>query len=446
MSRRTVTRPEVRVGGFWLSTIVPQGWGGLHHQTRRNGAWEASWTIPATRTWRHPALVYGAPVEVYLGPILLFVGSLAEPDWDSGEFIAEGACRDGETAAALTSGLVASTAPNTVIDAARTRGVLSWTRVSNFGTTPVGETDGGVTTVQAVLDAWDEENNSTWAIENTLARGLIIRPSNELVPTWYVTPGSGVLGSASDERVDRVFVRYISTTNGRRATASYPASSPVGGVEKTADITDRGAMDATKATTIAQGIWKDSQGRSGWTNGLSLKGGQVTNPGGTEVDLALIKAGDTMRLLGVPDPRGVAHNLDVVIGDTDYDWEEDELQANPVGLAARDEETVLERIGNIAVDAMAKASGKSSLSFSDYVRQGRTNCAPTGSPPFVTVAVTFDSPMPSVPKVHLTPFTAANADMQATASNVTSSGFDLNFRRDTATATNVDWTAICLPA
>ena len=39
MSRRTVTRPEIRVGGFWLSSIVPQGWGRLRHATRRCTSW-----------------------------------------------------------------------------------------------------------------------------------------------------------------------------------------------------------------------------------------------------------------------------------------------------------------------------------------------------------------------------------------------------------------------
>lgn len=83
MSRRTATRPEVRVGGFWLSSIAPQGWGQLEHSTRTNGSWQASWTIPIVRTWRHPALVYGAKVEVFLGPICIWSGTLEEPNWDS---------------------------------------------------------------------------------------------------------------------------------------------------------------------------------------------------------------------------------------------------------------------------------------------------------------------------------------------------------------------------
>lgn len=351
-----MTRPEVRVGGFWVSSISPQGWGGLKHSSRPNGSWQASWTIPDTRTWRHPSLIYGAAVEIFLGPLAVWAGTLEEPDWDAGEFIALGACRDAETAVAITAAGAVSTAPNTVIDAAITRGVLPWSRVGNFGTTPVGDLDtsGGLVTIQSVLDAWAQANNSGWRVDNQ--RRLIVSPTSEATVDWLIAPGSGVLGSAAEERVDRIFVRYIDSTTGRRATASYPATTPAGGVEKPVDITDRGRMTAAAAASVAQGMWSDLQGRSGWTNGLALKGGQVTTRGGIVADLATVRGGQTARLLGVPDARGIARHTDIVIGDADYDWEEDEIQINPVGLAARDTESVLEQVGNLAVEATSRLS------------------------------------------------------------------------------------------
>lgn len=445
MSRRSVTRPEVRVGGFWLSSIAPQGWGQLKHATRKNGAWQVSWTIPDTRTWRHPALAYGAPVELMLGPVCLAAATLEEPDWDAGQFVALGACRDGETAVSITAGGATTTKPNTAIDAAIARGVVSWTRVGDFGTTAVGDIDsgGGLVTLQSVLDAWAEENDSNWAVDNQ--RNLVIAPTDETTVDWLIVPGSGVLGSAAEERVDRIFVRYVDSTTHRRATISYPASTPAGGVEKPVDITDRGPMTSAKATSIATGMWSDLQGRSGWTNGLTLKGGQITTLGGVEADLALPKAGDTARLLGVPDQRGVALHTDIVIGDTEYDWEEDEIQVNPEGLAARDVESVLEQVGNLAVDAAAIAASKSSLSFSDYVRTGITLCTPVAANTTVTVAVVFDEPLPTAPQVTVAPSSASNDQMEARALNVTTTGFDLAFRRSTTAAANVRWIAVSLP-
>ena len=355
----THSRPEVRVDGYWLSTFVPY-WGDLKMSTRINGDWQCSFTIAtdgANGHWRHPAIRFGAPVEVYFGPARRWVGTLTEPDWDSGEMVALGACRDAETALSITSTGTATTVPNTAIDAAIARGVVSWTRLDSFGTTAVGQTDdsGGLVTLQSVLDAWAAENNSQWRVDRQ--RRLVISPVTESVVDWFVVPGAGVLGSADDERVDRVFVRYLASTTGTLATASYPATSPVGGNEKPMDITDRGVMTATKATSIAQAEWEKLRGRSGWTNGLTLTRGQVTTPGGIPADLSMIRAGHAIRLLGVPDPRGLAQNIDVVIGDTDYDWSEDTIQINPVGMAARDTESVLEQVGNLAVDAMRAATG-----------------------------------------------------------------------------------------
>lgn len=348
----------MKVGGFWLSTIVPQGWGELEHGTRTNGSWSAQWSIPANplvKQWRHPALVYGARVEVMLGPVCVWSGTLEEPDWDGGTFVATGACRDGETAVALDGAGNSSTKPNEVIDAAIARGVLSWTRVGDFGTTAVGDATSGLVTVQSVLDAWAQANNSRWYV--TPDRQLVIAPVDETTPTWFVMPGSGVLGSSSDERVDRVFARFINVTTGQRDYVSYPASTPTSGIEKPKDlVTGRAPMTPAAALAEATAIWNELQGRSGWTNGLTLGRGQATTPGGVVADLAMIKAGDTIRLLGVPDPRGVAHNIDVVLGETDYDWSDDEVQVNPVGIAARDTQAVLESVGNLAVDALAAAS------------------------------------------------------------------------------------------
>lgn len=241
MTRRTITRPEVRVsfGGasFWLSTIVPQGWGELHHKTRTNGAWEASWVIPPhprNRNWRHPALVYGARADIMLGPVVIFPGTLGEPDWDAGRFIAIGASREGENAIAIDGAGNASTAPNTVIDAAIARGVLSWTRVGDFGTTPVGDATGGLVTVRSVLDAWAQKNGSRWKVNRL--RQLVIEPVDETNPKWYITPGSGSLGTADEDRVDRVFVRFTNVTTGARDMASYPAATPTSGIERPKDL------------------------------------------------------------------------------------------------------------------------------------------------------------------------------------------------------------------
>ena len=353
-ARTPITRPEVRIGGWQMSGIA--AWGDLHTTTRMTGDWQASWSMirdPRKQLQRHPSLVYGADVEVMYGPEPVWVGSLAEPNWDSGELVALGAPRQAETALCFTAAGLTTTKPNTAIDQAIARGAWDVTRGSDFGTTPVGEGDdaGIQTSVARLLDAWaadeDQAPINGWRVDRRRVLHAITADSTN--PDWHITPGSGEMGAADDERLDRVFVRYLNSSTSLLATASYPATTPAGGVERGADITNRGAITATKAGKIAQGIWNKMNGQSGWTNGLTVNRSQVTTPGGIAANLALIKAGDAMRLLDVTDPRGLAHHIDVVIGDTDYDWSAGTIQLNPVGLAARTFEAVLEELSPGAV-------------------------------------------------------------------------------------------------
>lgn len=365
MSRRSDSSPEVRltVNGatFLLSTIVPFGaWGKLRHTTRLNGSWAASWSIPNTTTWRHPALVYGARVEIVLGPIVIWSGLLEEPDWDSGQFVAIGACREAETTFGLDSLGNASTKPNEVIDAAIAAGDLTWIRVGDFGTTAVGDPSptAGLVTLTSILDTWAKKNGSRWYVNEL--RQLVIAPLDENTPKWLIVPGSGVLGSASEQRVDRIYARYIDSATGRRTTIVYPSTGPAR-VKKPADFTKDGAMTAAAAQTMAQSLWNENNaGRSGFTNGWTLTRGQITTIGGAVADGALVKAGDPAAGLGLADTRGLAQNTLVVLGDTEYDWEDDELQANPNGLVDRDTDSVLEQVGNLAVAALTAATANQS--------------------------------------------------------------------------------------
>ncbi|WP_436702468.1 hypothetical protein [Nocardioides sp. BYT-33-1] len=293
-------------------------------------------------------------MEIMYGPIVVWSGTLEEPDWDQGSFVASGASRDAETAMALDGAGASSTEPNTIIDAAIVRGVLSWTRVGNFGTTPIGDANGGLVTIRSVLDAWAQKNGSRWKVNRR--RELVIEPI-DISPRWFIVPGAGFLGAASQDRVDRVFARFINSATGRRDTVSYPATTPSGGIESAVDlIAGRGAMTSAAALAEATNIWNQRQGLSSFTNGATVAHGQVAAKGGDAAELALIEAGESACMLGSPDPRGIARNTTFAIGETEYDWEDDEAQLNPADLAPRDTQGVLESVGNLALDAMAKAS------------------------------------------------------------------------------------------
>lgn len=344
--RRPVTRPEIRIGDWWMSGIAP--WGDLRTSTRLVGDWQASWQIvrhPRRRLLRHPALVAGARVTVMLGPEPVWTGSLVEPDWDSGELTALGVARQADTALCLTAGGSMTTKPNVAIDQAISRGAWDVVRGHDFGSTAIGEADGAgsLKYVAQLLDAWaeDDDNPDRWYVDTR--RVLRAATTDESNPQWFITPGVGELGVAGTERVDRVFLRYYDSTDSNNLkTASYPASTPAGGVERGVDATVLGPITPTQAGKRAEGIWRKMKGKPGWTNGLTLLPGQIATPGGVPVHPALVRAGGAARLLGAPDPRGLAHHLDVVTGDTELEWDALRLQVNPVGLADRTFEAVLE--------------------------------------------------------------------------------------------------------
>lgn len=348
--RTPVTHPEIYIDGLPMSGI--SAWGSLHTKTVLRGDDEATWSIinlPGRKLQRHPALVRGAAVDIKLGPTPIWVGTLTEPNWDSGDLTAVGCYSQTNGALCFNGSGQTSTVPNTVIDQAISRGGLGFTRRDDFGSTAIGSADDtakSYTYLSELLDAWADENNSGWAINQR--RQLIITGAPTVTdPRWYVAPGVGELGQADGDRTDRVFVRYYKT-GGALGTASWPAATPPNGIERAVDATSRGQLASTdaacltRATNIAKGIYtKTGAGHSGWTNGLELDRTQVSTPGGGPARLGFVRAGDTMRLLGVPDPRGTDHHVDVVIGDTETDWDARTVQANPIGLAARSFEDVI---------------------------------------------------------------------------------------------------------
>lgn len=353
MMRTTATRPELRVGGQRLSAIVPH-WDSLEHSSRPNGDWLLTFRIAAPAHWRHPALVKKSLAELMYGAEPLFAGSVSEPNWDTGEIAVFGASREADDALALDSTGNASTKPNEVIDAAIARGALSWTRVGDFGNTALGEPGGALVKLRSILDAWAERNGKVWHV--TPRRELIILSPSESSPRWLVTPGSGVLGTAGDQQVDVVAVRYINAATGRRDTARYPGSSPVRPNEQPKDLTKQGAISTSAATATAQSIWNELQGRPGWVNRLELHYGQLRGMGGARADCSSARSPDTFVLRDVADVRGLSQNTSIISDEVSYNWDDDALTVGPRGLAPRDPEAALQHVGDLAVDAMAAAA------------------------------------------------------------------------------------------
>lgn len=336
----------VRVGGVWLRTLA--AWGDLTVKHGRNGPLEASWSMALPTSRRPSPLVRNARVEIFSGPFLVWSGTLVEPDWDSMTFTALGNSRELEGAECLTAAGAVTSKVNTALDQAKARGAISLVREGDFGNTDLAGPEGsaGVSDpepgkLNELLNLWAVENNSQW--RTTPDGRVTIAPEDEASPRWLILPGVGTLGVADDDITDRVFLRYFDSAATQYRTASYPATTPAGGVERRASITHLGPMTSARATSIAQGMYNKAQaGRTGWTNGVEAAAGQIITRGGLDANLALIRAGHTVRLLDAVDPRGVSRHTDVVLAETEWRPSDETIQLNPVGLAARTWEQVME--------------------------------------------------------------------------------------------------------
>lgn len=325
-------------------------WGDLEVIHGRNGPREMTWEMALGPRERPHPLIRNAAVELYDGPLLIWAGSLSQPDWNSLRFVAIGIAELGDGAECLSGGAVTSK-PNPAIDSAISREVVPWIRGYDFGDDPIAGDDGaaGVDDPEPgklgeLLDKWEleDEDGGKWHVAPS---GLVTKRVEDVTkPLWFVRPGVAQVGAADDDVTDRVFLRYFSSTAGRSRTASYPAATPRGGVERRASITHLGPMTSTRATNIAKGMYRKAQeGRIGFTNGIEVTSRQLSDRGNHDANLAQVLAGDPVQVQDTQDPRGSSAGLDFafVLDETRWRPADDVIQLNPVGLVSRSWEQVV---------------------------------------------------------------------------------------------------------
>lgn len=336
---------QLRIGSTPLATVA--AWGDLELKHGEHGPLEATWTMALRGKDRPSCLRRGALVAAYAGAERCWSGVLTEPDWDGKQFAAIGISRLGEGALCLNGTGAVTSKPNTAIDQAAARGIVTWVRSSDFGNADIAGPEGGSgvddpepDSLDGLLNLWADEQDSQWYVHPD--RRLVEQPVDETAPTWLIIPGAGVLGVADDDITDQVALRYLDSGSGRYRTAFYPPASLPGGVERRASVTHRGPMTLARATSIAQGIYVKAQaGRAGWLNGLDLVEEQILTRGGLKPNLARIRPGQTARMLDAFDPRTGRGYLDFVIAETTWRTAERRIQVNPVGLAAATWEQIL---------------------------------------------------------------------------------------------------------
>jgi hypothetical protein len=331
--------PQVRVGTTWLSGLG--SWGDLEIERRlQGGSYEMSWGMTTKR--RHRDLVDGTPVSAWLGPRPIWLGVLREPDWTSGEFVAEGLCRQGEKAVCLTGAGVTTSTPNTAIDTAISKGWVDWSRPTSISSTALTEGDAtdSLNTIDDLLAAYVVEEKKRWLVN---PRGLVSAEtiSTATTPTagfWDVLLDGDRLGTSAEMLAGTVVSRYLdSAAGGARKTVIVPPSNGDLPVVKV-DLTMRGPMTTAKATAISQAILDQSAAQVGLLGVFELNRNQIFG----RPSLGMVTEGHRLRLRGQHDPSGISASPVCTVDIASWNVATDTLMVTPLAAPQRDLESIIE--------------------------------------------------------------------------------------------------------
>lgn len=331
--------PQVRVGNTWLSSLG--SWGDLIVDHRlQGGSWEMTWGMTAKR--RHRDLVPGAPVSAWLGPRPIWSGFLREPDWPSGEFVAEGLCRQAEVVPCLTGSGVTTSTPDTAIDNGIARGWLDWARASSFSSAALveGDTTDSLNTVDDLLAAYSEDQGRYWWVD---PRAIVHNPLHRKGTTpaagfWDVVIEGDRIGTSEEKLVGTVVARYLdSAASSARKTVVVGTELPV---EKV-DLTNRGPITTAKATATSQAILDAAAAQVGLLGSFELTRKQIVG----QPNLAMVTASHRFRLRGQHDPSGISASPVCTADQSRWTVAEGTVLITPLGAPQRDLESIIETAG-----------------------------------------------------------------------------------------------------
>lgn len=331
----------MRVDGRWLSEIGP--WAPPTYATVADGGSDTcEWKMALPPSFSSSSLLRGRLVEVMLGPIPIWAGLLAQPEYGGDEegwsFHADGHHVSGTGFACLTSGGLTTSTPNTAIDQAIADGI-GWTRPTSISGSAFAASDetAALNTITELLDAYALSLSQRWGVN---PRGQVYVAADSTTPDYYLVPGAVTrYGLADDDYASGIVLRYLDSATFQLAAVKVQDAAAAARFRPRwhpVDATDYGPITSTKATALANGLIADGSPRLGWTETVEPTRWQLLTAGGVPACRPLVRAGQMVRVHGVRDDQGgVLPYVDWVIGSTRYDSGDDSLSIAPVGLVAR---------------------------------------------------------------------------------------------------------------
>ena len=319
-----------KVSGLTLAAEFPDAGVG--------GPVSAEFTLKLAPQDRPGWLVKDAVAEGRLGGLQLLSGKVDEVDWVDGTVTVSGAAREGGDTACLTAAGLTSSTPDPILDAAISRGALTWTRAVSVGTSPL--TDGDQTrklnSVTEMLAAVADLNHSRFYVD---PYRRLLATTDPTTPAFHLQPSAGELSWVSEAQATRVLGAWHDAAGAPHVTAVGS-----GAVEKMVDLDPKGALDVTRATAILNSLLAASTA-GGWTGGLTVAAEQIFgHPHLAAVYLAVAAGQGMFRLHGQRDPRPgrvPTGFVDFVCERIEWNTDARTVTLTPRGMVARDWTAIL---------------------------------------------------------------------------------------------------------
>lgn len=339
--------PQFYIGGVKVETLAPVSDRVITHEWTPDsvgGPVTADFSLLLPPLKRPSWLVKDAPAEVRFGPgMAMLVGKIAEPDWIDGTLTINAAATEGGTTACMAADqATTSSTPDVIIDAARSRGALSWIRPASISATALttGDETEDLNYVTDMVAAYCDANTNARLYVDPYRQ--ILKGTDPTSPGVFVVPGAGELAWTTQAQATRVIGRWADA-NGTLHTVTVGS----GAIELQVDLTIMGPLTSTAATTTVKNVLARCSA-GGWANGLTLSPEHFVGTPHLASIADQVGRGLMVRLLGQRDPRPdriPVGYVDFIVERSEWHVDDQQIILTPRGMVARDITSILADAG-----------------------------------------------------------------------------------------------------
>lgn len=287
------------VGGTWAHAL-PGAIGDLTYSTAWPiGSLAASWQQSLPVGFTHPAIRTGSLVELYRGPLRIWMGTLADPDRIGWSFAADGLGRQCERIAAVDGAGLPTTNIRTAVNAAIGRGwrLIAGSLPPSASLSAASESASNLNTLADLFAEHWKQTGQRFAVD---ANGVISTAPDPVAVRWSLAPGVPAMATTDEGLTTRIFGKRVSAVAGTpeepsawdaQSAEDVTAAQLYGPSERIEDLTNLGLISAASAQAILKAMLDAGASTPRFSQAVEVTMDQITTPGGTSPEPWQVAAG-----------------------------------------------------------------------------------------------------------------------------------------------------------